>query len=152
MFMDRRSGIERRKTTVTAYWHGAFNPRRRNGRRSADVFYPIVDWHSARVFALVVGILGLCVLDGVLTVMLMTQGAIEVNPLLAMFLPHELGQFAAVKLTLTAVGVLVLVACSRMRLFRRVPGEFLLYAVLACYATLIAYQLQLLKFPPLYAA
>lgn len=147
---DRRSGVERRQLSLAAYWHGSLNPRRRAGRRRSDSFYPIVDWHSPRVFALVFTIVGLCVLDGAMTVLLMSQGASEINPIMALFLPHELGWFVAVKMSLTGLGAFVLVACSRMRLFRTIPGELLLYAVLACYIALIVYELQLLKLAPLH--
>lgn len=133
---------------MTAYWRGSMNPRRRDGRRAGDRFYPVIDWHSPRVLALVLTILGLCVLDGVLTVMLMAHGATELNPVMALFLPHSLGLFATVKLALTSAGICVLVACSRMRLFRTIPGELFLYAVLAGYLALVAYELQLLKLVP----
>ena len=148
--IDRRSGVERRQINLTAYWYGSLNPRRRAGRRAADLHYPVVDWHSPRVLALVITILGLCVLDGVLTVVLIANGAIEANPLMAIFLPQSLGWFAAVKLSLTALGVGVLVACSRMLLFRAIPGESLLYAVVFCYIALVAYELRMLALMPLH--
>lgn len=146
---ERRSGVERRRTTVAAYWRGALNPRRRFGRRVGDRAYPVVDWHSPRVLALVLLILGLSGLDGVLTVMLMSQGANEVNPVMALFVPHNLGWFAAVKLGLTSMGAAVLVACARMTLFRLFPGEVLLYLVAGCYIALVTYELHLLEHAPL---
>jgi Domain of unknown function (DUF5658) len=146
--IDRRSGAERRQASVSAYWLGALTPRRRAGRRTSDCYYPIIDWHSPRVLALVLGILGLCVLDGMLTVLLMRHGAVEINPVMALFVPHQLGWFAAVKLALTSAGVGVLVACSRMRLFRTIPGELLLHIVLAAYITLVAYELRMLEQVP----
>jgi len=100
------------------------------------------------VLAVVVTVLGLCVLDGVLTVILMSQGAQEANPVMALFLPHNLPWFAAVKLALTAIGMLVLVACSRMRLFRRIPGEAMLYVVVVLYAALVIYELRMLQLLP----
>ena len=142
---DRRKGSERRSITFAAYWHGARNPRRRAGRRSTDLHYTIVDWHSPRLLIPVFAILGLCVLDGMLTVMLMKHGASELNPVMALFLPHDLLSFALVKLGLTGAGLCVLVAFSRMRLFRRVPGELFVYAVLGVYMWLIAYELRLLE-------
>ncbi len=51
-----------------------------------------------------------------------------------------MGWFSAVKFALTALGVVVLVACSAMRLFRKIPGEALLHALLGCYAVLVAYE------------
>lgn len=143
--IERRRYVERRRRGLAAVWHGARNPRRRDARRATDRAYPIIDWHSPRVLALVIAILGLCVLDGVLTVLLISHGATEVNPFMALFVPHQLGWFAAVKLTLTGTGVCVLVACSRMKLFRAIPGEWLLYPLLLGYAVLIAYELQMLE-------
>ena len=145
---ERRNGVERRHYSVAAYWRGALNPRRRAGRRTSDHIYPIVDWHSPRVLALVMLILGLSALDGVLTLMLITQGANEVNPVMALFVPHNLGWFAAIKLGLTSLGAAVLVACARMKLFRLFPGELLLYLVVACYIVLVGYELFLLENPP----
>ncbi len=142
---ERRSGIDRRHHTLKAYWHGARHPRRRAGRRVTDRDYPIIDWHSPRVFALVLTILLLCVADGVLTVFLISQGAVEINPFMALFVPHSLGWFAAVKLTLTSLGALVLVACSRMKLFRAIPGETVLIALCLAYAALVSYELRLLE-------
>ena len=143
--IDRRSGSERRSITFAAYWHGARNPRRRAGRRSTDLHYTVIDWHSPRLLIPVLAILGLCVLDGMLTVILMKHGASELNPVMALFLPHDLLSFALVKIGLTGAGLCVLVACSRMRLFRRVPGELFVYAVLGVYMWLIAYELRLLE-------
>jgi hypothetical protein len=150
--IDRRSGSERRSATFAAYWHGARNPRRRDGRRATDRHYPIVDWYSPRLLIPVFTILVLCVLDGLLTVTLMKHGAAEMNPLMALFLPHNLFGFAFVKLALTGMGLCVLVACSRMRLFRRIPGEALVYAVLGLYLWLIAYELRLLELAATHSA
>jgi hypothetical protein len=142
---NRRSGGERRARSLGAYWHGAKNPRRRDGRRNADTFYPIIDWHSARIFAWVLTILLLCASDGVLTVFLLSNGAIEVNPFMARFVPHSLGLFAAVKLSLTAGGLAVLVACSRMKLFRALSGEVLLCLIAVGYGVLVAYELGMVE-------
>ncbi len=142
--LDRRSGNERRTMTLAAYWHGARYPRRRAGRRATD-HLAVVDWHSPRLLIPAFAILCLCVLDAVLTVMLMKHGAVELNPVMAWFLPQNLMAFALSKLALTGGGLCVLVACSRMRLFRKVPGELVIYAVLAIYVWLISYELRLLE-------
>jgi hypothetical protein len=142
---DRRSGAERRNPSFKAYWHGARQPRRRAGRRASDVFYPIIDWFPPRVFAMVFAILLLCACDGVLTIFLISRGAVEVNPFMALFVPHSLGWFAAIKLGLTSMGAIVLVACSRMKLFRTIPGEALLAVIFLAYLVLVIYELQLLE-------
>ena len=106
---------------------------------------PIIDWYSPRLLIPVLTILGLCVLDGLLTVTLMKHGAAELNPVMALFLPHNLMWFAFVKLGLTGVGLCVLVACSRMKLFRRIPGETVVYGVLVVYLWLVSYELRMLE-------
>lgn len=143
---ERRTGVERRNRTLAAYLHGSRKPRRLSGRRSSDRFYAIVDWHPPHILALTLAILGLCAFDGVLTVVLIAHGATEANPFMALFVPQRLGWFAAVKLGLTAVSLAILVACSRMRLARCIPGESLLYVILAGYVALITYELRLLEF------
>ena len=130
--------------TFAAYWHGARYPRRRSGRRASD-HRVVIDWHSPRLLVPVFAILCLCALDAWLTVMLMRHGAAELNPVMALFLPHNLVSFALTKLALTGAGLCVLVACSRMRLFRRVPGEVVVYAVLGVYVWLIAHELRMLE-------
>jgi hypothetical protein len=142
---ERRKPVDRRRNGLAAVWHGARFPRRRGGRRATDRVYAIVDWHSPRVLAAVIAIMGLCALDAILTLVLMSHGAEEINPFLAPLLPDRLGWFALVKFTLTGIGVCVLVVCSRMKLFRAVHGEWVLYAMLLCYVALFGYQLRLLQ-------
>jgi hypothetical protein len=88
-------------------------------------------------------------LDAVLTVVLLSHGATEINPVMALFVPHNLLGFVLAKFALTGLGVCVLVACSKMRLFRGVPGEAFLYAALAAYVALILYELQMLSDVPM---
>jgi hypothetical protein len=130
--------------TFAAYWHGARYPRRRGGRRATD-HRVVVDWHAPRLLIPVFAILCLSALDAGLTVTLMRHGAAELNPVMAWFLPQNLLGFALTKIALTGAGLCVLVACSRMRLFRKIPGELVVYAVLGVYVWLIAYELRLLE-------
>lgn len=145
IFIDRRNSVDRRSRTLSAYIYGALKPRRVRGRRAADRLYPVIDWHSPRVLALALGILVLSTIDGILTVVLLEHGAVEINPLMALLVPSNLNWFAAVKLGLTGIGLVVLVACSQMRLLRAVPGEMLLYVVLGCYVVLIDHEVHMLS-------
>jgi Domain of unknown function (DUF5658) len=145
VFIERRSNVDRRHRTLSAYAHGALKPRRRHGRRATDRLYPVIDWHSPRVLALALLILLLSFADSALTVVLLEQGAVEINPFMALFVPHNLYGFVAVKLGLTGICLTVLVACSKMRLMRAIPGELFLYAILGCYLVLIGHELQMLN-------
>ena len=53
--------------------------------------------------------------------------------------------FALTKVSLTAVGVLLLTQLARLRTFGRIPVGFILYSVLAIYGTLIFYEFRLLN-------
>lgn len=141
---ERRSRVERRRPSLVSYWIGGFRPRRRDGRRRDDRIYPVIDWHQPRVLVPALLIFFLCVADAFLTVTLIHHGAIEANPVMASLLAFDIRGFMGAKLLLTAIGTLVLVACSRMRLFRLLPGEALLYLVAAGYVALIVYELHLL--------
>jgi hypothetical protein len=136
--------MERRRPTLASYWLGALRPRRHSGRRSEDHIYPVIDWHQPRLLIPALIIFFLCVADAFLTLTLIHHGAIEANPFMAALLGLDVRSFTGVKLVLTALGTLVLVACARMRLFRRLPGEVFLYVIAGAYVALIVYELQML--------
>jgi uncharacterized membrane protein YraQ (UPF0718 family) len=141
---ERRQSADRRRLSLAAYWQGAQLVRRQAGRRVTDRVYPIVDRHSPQVLVAALGVLVLCCCDSALTLQLIGHGAIEANPVMAALLSAGMGWFTTVKFLLTAVGIVVLAACSTMRLFRKIPGAVLLYTLLGCYAVLVAYEVWLL--------
>lgn len=142
--VERRVPADRRRPSLASFWQGALRPRRHAGRRREDRIYPIIDWHQPRLLIPALLIFFLSVADAFLTVTLMHHGAIEANPVMAALLDLDVRSFAGVKLLVTAIGTLVLVACARMRMFRRLPGEVFLYVVAAGYIALIAYELRML--------
>jgi hypothetical protein len=141
---NRRVACERRRPTLASYWLGALRPRRHAGRRREDRFYPVIDWHQPRLLVPALLIFFLCVADAFLTITLMHHGAIEANPVMAALLHLDIRSFAGVKLLVTALGTCVLVACARMHMFRRLPGEVFLYVMAAGYVALIVYELRML--------
>ena len=141
---DRRRGADRRKQTLRSLLFGHFNPRRHGPRRLRDGSIASTDWYETRWMLIAVVILLLCVADAVLTLTLISQGALEANPVMAVFVRGSTGGFAAVKLGLTAAGVVLLLALARVRAFGRLPAGALLYVVLTGYAVLVVYELRLL--------
>jgi hypothetical protein len=142
---ERRSGARDRRARL---WHslmyGGLNPRRRTGRRTNDHHRPIVDWHGPGLFASSVLILVLCVLDAFLTLRLLSAGARETNPVMALYAYSDAQRFAILKLSLTGLGVLMLVALARFRVFRVLRAATLVHAVLAGYVALVGYEFVLL--------
>ena len=145
---ERRDLTDRRRRLWWSVLYGSFNPRRRAAsRRSLSPRFQSLDWHSAHLLAVAVGILLLCVTDAFLTVVLLQGGADEVNPVMAVFVYRNVAVFAALKMAMTSVSIVFMVFFARYRFMRLVRVEWLLYATLIAYATLIGYEIRMLKGP-----
>ena len=143
-FAERRQGPDRRRTTLRSFLKGGFTPRRRGGRRAGEHHLPI-DWHEPYLLFLSVTILLLSVVDAFLTLTLMTAGATEANPVMAFVLRQHPQLFALSKMAFTSIGVLVLVAVARARLFRVMRVGAVLQGLFVAYVALIAYEWWLLR-------
>jgi Domain of unknown function (DUF5658) len=141
----QRRGIERRKRVLWSLVYGSFNPRRRGSRRAGENLITAVDWHHPQWLAIGVLIVACSCADALLTLMLMSNGAYELNPFMASLIGGSAERFAFVKIAMTAGGVVLLTQLSRVRTFGRIPVGLILYGVLALYGTLILYELRLLK-------
>ena len=143
-FAERRLGPDRRRTTLLSFLKGGFTPRRRSGRRAGEHHLPI-DWHEPYLLFLAVTILLLSVADAFLTLTLLMVGATEANPVMAFVLNHHPQMFALSKMGFTGMGVLVLVAVARARLFRVMRVGAVLQGLFVAYVALIAYEWWLLR-------
>jgi hypothetical protein len=141
---DRRSGYDRRSVSLRSFLRGGLTPRRRGGRRSTDVAF-ILDWHEPHLLFMAIAILLLSVADALLTLTLLANGAQEMNPVMDYILASYPRLFAVVKMSLTGVGVMILVVCARTTVFRIVRVSTVMHWFLLGYSCLIAYELWLLK-------
>lgn len=141
---ERRLGPDRRTRIARALLYGSFNPRRLGPRREGEHGIGAIDWFHPWWLAIATLILVLCAGDAILTVILISRGAYELNPLLAPLLDGSGVLFAAVKVGLTGIGVVLLTLLSRVKAFGRMPVALLLYGVLGGYGVLIGYELRLL--------
>ena len=91
-----------------------------------------------------IGILLLSATDAFLTGILLLHGADEVNPIMAVFVYRNVATFAALKMALTGVSIMVMVFLSRYRFMRVLRVELVLYAVLVVYFWLIGYEIWML--------
>lgn len=142
--IERRSGYDRRRTGVMTFLRGGLTPRRRNGGRRRDDQALFVDWHEPHLLFLAVAILMLSVTDAFMTLTLLSAGAHEANPAMALVLREKPELFAAVKMLLTGTGVVVLVVCARATVFRIIRVSAVMHWFLLVYAGLIAYECWLL--------
>jgi Domain of unknown function (DUF5658) len=143
---ERRDRSDRRRRVWWSVFYGSFNPRRRRPSRRLDDsrFHP-VDWYSAHLLAVSIGILLLSAADAFLTAFLLLHGADEVNPIMAVLVYRSVAMFAGFKMAMTGASIVTMVFLSRYRFMRVIRVEFVLYAVLAVYAWLIGYELWMLK-------
>lgn len=142
---ERRARSERRRLTFWSVLYGGFRPRRRHARRTDETALPVVDWHEAHLFAAAVGIMLLCLIDAILSMMFIMGGARELNPLMDKLIAMDGALFAVTKVALTGFGIGVLVLLARLRLFGRIRVVQALYAVLVIYVLLVAYELLILS-------
>ena len=94
------------------------------------------------------GILILSVVDAFLTVTLMSGGAVEVNPVMAAVMGHDIGVFAILKIAMTGVCVMLMVFLARYRFMRVIRVELLLYGVLLTYLFLVGHEFGMLRMLP----
>ena len=143
---DRRERQDRRHRVWWAVIYGSFNPRRRRpSRRLLEDRYHSVDWHDAHLLAVAIGILLLSAADALMTLRLLDVGADEVNPIMAAVVYRSAAVFATVKMTLTGLGVIVMVMLARYRFMRMVRVDVVMYAVLVAYSALLTYEFWMLR-------
>jgi hypothetical protein len=145
---ERRLRTERRRSVFRALWRGNFERRRVAPRRSAERHMVVTDWFHPQWLAVGMLILLLCSADALLTLTLISHGAVEINPMMAPLVTGSGHAFAGWKLGLTAMGVVFLIMLARLRVFGRTVGA-ILYVVLGLYVALVGYELFLLRNIPL---
>lgn len=143
---DRRTRSERRHRVWWSVVYGNFNPRRRAPQRRADDGgFQSLDWHSAHLLVVAIGILLLSAADAFMTVTLLAGGAVEVNPLMAAVICKSAALFAILKMLLTGVGVILMVVLARYRFMRMIRVESVMYALCVAYGGLLGYEWWMLR-------
>ncbi len=105
----------------------------------------MTDWFHPQWLVTAILILLLCAADAFLTLTLLARGATEINPVMAPLVTGSGHSFAFVKLGLTILGVVVLTALARLRVFGSMAVGVVLYAVLGGYLVLVGYEIWLLR-------
>jgi hypothetical protein len=142
---ERREWSDRRRRVWWSVVYGSFNPRRRTPpRRLDDSRYHALDWHSAHLLVVAIGILLLSVADAFMTVALLSGGAVEVNPVMAAVIFKSSALFAGLKMAMTGIGVTLMVFLARHRFLKVFRVEIVLYVILVGYIGLLSYEYWLL--------
>jgi hypothetical protein len=145
---ERRATDDRRRSVLHALWHGNFARRRHAPRRRTERHVVITDWFQAQWLAVGIGILVLCAADALLTLTLISHGAVEINPMMDLLVRGSGHSFGYWKLGLTSMGVLMLTLLARVRFWGKTVGT-ILYVILGVYVVLVGYELFLLRNIPI---
>lgn len=135
---------ERRKQTLGSIVYGAFNPRRSYNRRNEDDQVFVIDLYDTGLFFLAVSIILMSVMDAFFTLKIIAMGGEELNLAMKVLLETDTYSFVLVKYWATALGVVMLIAMSRMRFMGVLRVRRILQGVFLMYATLMIYEVYLL--------
>ena len=147
-YAEKRSGNERRVRKLPMLKYLFLPGRRLKTRRHEDSSkFFFFDRYSSKLFAAIVFILFLSVLDALLTLYLIEHGFLEINPVMAYFL--ELGPFAfmGAKYFLTSMGVVILLIYKNVFISKpNFHAELLFSYVIIAFSTVILWELYLVLF------
>jgi hypothetical protein len=144
--IERRSGNVRRKNSHKIISKYLLTGRRGLPRRKEDRQSPqVIDRYSARLLAIITGILSLSILDAFFTLILIESGAKELNPILAYFLGVSPWHFIWTKYMLTSISVIIVLLCKDFYLFKtRVKARVVFFLLPIPFIIVIPWQLGLI--------
>ena len=101
-----------------------------------------VDRYSQKIFVMILFILGLSLTDALFTLMLVDNGAEEVNPLMAYYLEEGQLFFILIKYFLTCASVMLILFCKDYSLFKtKAKVRVLFYLVPISFLLVIQWQI-----------
>jgi len=137
---DDRDRNDRREFSWRTVFFGFVRSRRRKTRRGTEDEPLYTDWHHPWLFFLATGTMLLSSMDAFFTLQLIDRGAIEINPIMAVMIGKGTLTFAATKMLLTGLGILMLVFLSRLRMFNLMRTGLVLTVFFTAYACLVCYE------------
>jgi len=137
---ENRDSDERREFSWRTVFFGFVRSRRRDTRRDNEDAPVYTDWHHPWLFFLATGTMLLSCMDAFFTLQLLGRGAIEINPVMAAMIGQGTLAFAATKMLLTGLGILILVFLSQTRMFNLMRTGLVLTVFFTFYACLVCYE------------
>ena len=142
--IDRRTGQDRRQRSTLFNFRYLWGGSRKAPRRKEDLQTTYVDRYDWRLMVVTVAVLALCIVDAILTLILLGNGARELNLLMDYLIQSDLSRFLNVKLAITAGGMILLVRHERFHLLHFMRVKNIINGILALYSLLIGYELTIL--------
>lgn len=136
----RRYKYDRRNPTLKGFLIGCLKSQRRNQRRENCPSYYQTDWYDLKLFVMALALLLLSITDAAMTMTLINNGAVEVNPFMDFLLNQSTNTFVYTKIILTSVCIIILVAHYHSKLFNTFRVDRILIFALSVYSALITYE------------
>ncbi len=144
---ERRADKDRRK-----YSHSFstlfLSSGKRKGLRRVEDYKKItkLDWYHPTLLIHILIILGLSLLDAALTLTLLNQGAMELNPVMRYYINHGPTTFVMVKYGLTALALLIMVALhTSIAVKYRTLASLMFPSCIVLFGAVIIWELYLLR-------
>lgn len=143
---ERRSGNDRRVRGLPFFKRLFFRGTRTSVRRVAERDRIVVfDRYRPSLVVLALVVLGLSLLDALLTLTLIAQGAQELNPVMRYYLTHGPQVFLLVKYGMTALSVLIIVVAHETITTRYRLCAGLLPTCAATFGAVVLWEVYLLS-------
>jgi hypothetical protein len=145
---ELRAGGDRRRKGLPSLPYLIAGGRRRAVRRMEDSHrIVLLDRYSSKLFAAILGILCLSLLDAVLTLYLVEHGSTELNPIMDYFLKKGPLIFTVAKYVLTCIAVLIFLVLANSVVPRsNFRAQKLFPYTLFAFGLVIAWELILIFF------
>lgn len=145
--VDKRSGQDRRGRGLPMFNRLCVKGMRASVRRDEDRQRVVaLDHYHPSLFVGIMVVLCLSLLDGLLTLILIAQGARELNPVMQYYLSHGPEIFLLVKYGLTAFSVLIIVLLKESFITRyRINSGMLLHVFAAFFGSVVVWECYLLS-------
>ena len=144
--IERRSGEDRRLKNMVWYQLPFFTGQRAHVRRRDDRKRAVfLDRYDTALFAVIMLIICLSLLDALLTLILVVgHGALELNPILAVYLNIGTETFLLVKYMLTVFSIFILLIYKEAINLRYRGGRFAFILTAMVFGTVVIWEVYLL--------
>jgi len=144
--MERRSDQERRQNNIPFYKLLLSLGKRQTLRRVKDCkrIVELDHYHPILLISILI-VLGLSLLDAVLTLVLLDKGAVELNSVMRYYINHGPGTFVLVKYGLTALALMIMVGLNAIISVRwRIASYFMFPSCVLVFGSVVIWELYLL--------
>ena len=145
---NRSNATDRREEEgAPGTWYLLFGRRKKVRRLDDHRKSFFLDLYSLKVFSIIVVIILLSVIDAVLTLYLIHNGATEINPIMEHFLKYGPLPFLAAKYSLTAASMVLLLIYKNVHFFgTKIRAKFLFIIFFVAFASVVLWELYLIFF------